>query len=126
MLLALQFFGNRASPCTAPHVHDAHHLRIVVNDEEYAVHVRLPAIAQDAHGLVRIDALRRDRTALRMLSEREDRALEAVEPLGALLRRSTDDPQIQLFELGLRVLRDVNAVCHACGAADRTPAARVS
>ncbi len=39
----------------------------------------------------------------------EDCALEVVEPLGTLLRRTTDNPQVQVFELGFRVLR--NASC---------------
>jgi hypothetical protein len=39
------------------------------------------------------------------------------------MRRSVH-PQVQLFEFDLRVPRDLNAVCHACGAADRTPAAQ--
>lgn len=52
-----------------------------------------------------------------MVIEREDRALETVEPFGALLRRPGDHPEIQLLKLGLGVPRDLNAVCHASGEA---------
>jgi hypothetical protein len=76
--------------------------------------------------VVRIDALGRHRTALRMSVQREHRPLEAAKPRRALLGRALDDPQVQLFELGFRVPREINAVCHACGAADRTLAAQAS
>ena len=53
-----------------------------------------------------------------MLIEGESRSLEAVEPVCTLLRSPFDDPQVQLFKLGFRVPREINAVYHACGAAD--------
>jgi hypothetical protein len=40
------------------------------------------------------------------------------------LRRAVDHPQVKRFEIGCGATRDFNAVCHACGAADRIPAAR--
>ena len=102
----------------------AHHVGIVIDREEDAIRVWLPAVAQYPNWLIRIDGLRCNGTALRVLLEGKNGALETVEPFGALLRRPRHDPEVQLFELRFRVLGDLNAVCHACGAADRALAAQ--
>lgn len=115
-----------AKPRATPYRDHAHDFSAVIDGEEDSIDMRPASVAEHANGKGRIEALRCNWTSLGMLIEGEDDALEAVEPLGALLRCSTDNPQVQFFELGLRVLRDVNAVCHACGAADRTPAAPAS
>jgi hypothetical protein len=75
-------------------VYHAHEPGSVIDGEEDAIDVRLPPVAQYSDWLIRIDALGRDGTALRMLIERENGPLEAVEPLGALLRRPRDDPEV--------------------------------
>ncbi len=53
-----------------------------------------------------------------MFIESENRALKAIEPGCTLLRSPLYDPAVQVFEFTLRVPRDLNAVCHACGEAD--------
>ena len=58
--------------------------------------------------------LGRDRAARRVPIERKSRALQAVEPRRSLLGSPIDDPEVQLFEIGFGVPRDLNAVCHAC------------
>jgi hypothetical protein len=59
-------------------VYHADETSVVINYEEDAVHVRLPPVAQYADWLIRIDALSRDRPALRVLIEGENRPFEAV------------------------------------------------
>ena len=61
-----------------------------------------------------------------MLIERKNGPLEAVEPFGTLVRRPRHDPEVQLFALGFRALRDLNAVCHASDASGQTLAAPAS
>jgi hypothetical protein len=102
---------------------DAHKTSVVIDREEDAVRVRLPPVRQYSDGVIGVDALGRDGTPLRMLVQRQDRPFETVEPPGTLLRRTIDDPEVQFLEIAFRAPRDLNAVCHACGAADRTPAA---
>jgi len=53
-----------------------------------------------------------------MLIEGKNRSLEAVEPGRTLPRSPLGDPQVKLFELGFRIPCEINAVCHAYGAAD--------
>ena len=55
---------------------DAYGAIVVINREEDAVRVRLPAVRQYSDGLIGVDALERDGTLLRMLVEREDCAFE--------------------------------------------------
>ena len=91
--LALQFVKQRRSSRGSPHVYDVHEPGIVVDGEEDAIDVRLPPVTQYPDWLIRIDALRRDGTALRVLFEGKNGPLETVEPLGALLRRPRHDPE---------------------------------
>ena len=101
-LIALQFVRQgRLSP-TTPYVDHAHEPRSVIDGEEHAIDVRLPPVAQYRDWLIRIDALMRNGTALRVLIEGKNGALETVEPSGTLLGRTRHDPQVKLFELGFR------------------------
>jgi len=58
--------------------------------------------------------------------QRLDHSFKTVEPAGALVRRPFDHPQVQVLEIGFRAARNLNAVCHACGAIGQTPAAPAS
>ena len=80
----------------------AYDLPICVDREEDAVRMRLPPIGQDSDRVIGVEALRRDRTPLRVLAERQHRPFETVEPPGTLLRRTIDDPQVQFLEIGFR------------------------
>jgi hypothetical protein len=51
-------------------------------------------------------------------------ARSAIEPPRALLRCPFNHPPIEFLKVGLGTTRDLNAICHACGAADRTLAAQ--
>jgi hypothetical protein len=106
------------SPRAAPYMHHAHDAGAVVDRKEDAVHVRLPPVAEYSNRAARVDALGCHRTPIGMLNEGQNSPLEAVEPGRTLLRSPLDDPQVQLLELGFRVPREINAVCHACDAAD--------
>src|SRR5262249_14862374 len=118
-----QFVRHGRPSCAPPHVHDTHASGEVVDDQENAVDVRLPSVAQYPDGMISVDALGRHGTALRVFVERQHGPFETVEPTGTLLRCPTDDPPVQFLEIGFRAPRYLNAVCHACGAACRTPAA---
>lgn len=107
-------------------MHHADKTSAVINGEEDPVHVRPVPVAQYPDWVIRIDAFRRDRPAPRVLIEGENSPFETVEPFGALLRRSRHDPEVQLFELGFGVPRDLNAVCHASDAGGQTPDAPAS
>ena len=84
-------------PGAAPYMHHAHDAGAMVDGEEDAVYLRLPAVAEHSNRVVWVDALRRDRTPVGMLIGGENRSLEAVEPACNLLRSGFDDPQVQLF-----------------------------
>ena len=118
-LLGVQFAGRRPLPRTTPYMDHAHDSCSVIHGEEDSIHMRPASVAERSNGMVRIEALRRNRTSLGMLIEGEDYALEAVEPLGALLRRPSDDPQVQFLEIAFGTPRDLNAVCHAYGAGEQ-------
>jgi hypothetical protein len=104
---------------------DAYKAIVVIDREEDAVRVRLPAVRQYSDGLIGVDALGRDGTPLRMLVQREDCACETVEPSGALHRRPLDHPQVKFLQVGFRAPRNLNAVCHASGAVVRRLAVQV-
>jgi hypothetical protein len=97
---------------------DTHDCGAVIDGEKDSVRMRSASVAGHTTRMIRIEALRRNGTSLGMLIKGENYALETVEPFVALLRRARHDPEVQLFELGFRVVRDLNAVCHACGGAD--------
>lgn len=84
-LIALQFVRHGRVSCATPYMYHAHEPGGVIDGKEDAIDMRPPPVAQYPHGLIRIDALRRDRTALRVLIEGKNRALQTVEPIGALL-----------------------------------------
>jgi len=107
-----------------PDMQHAHGPRCLIDHEEHAIHVRLSSVEEDANGLCRVDALRCDRTSLRMLVQSENGPLEPIEPSRTLVRRSFDDPEKELFEVSLSSPRDLNAESHACGGADQKLAAR--
>jgi hypothetical protein len=77
----------------------AHDLCRIVDREEDAVGVRLPPVRQYSDRVIRIEALGRDWTALRVLIEGKNGPFETVEPPCTLLRRTIDDPQIQFLEI---------------------------
>ncbi len=113
----LQFRVRRRLPCAAPDVHHQHRLGGIIDAEEDAVDVRLPAVVQHAHRRFGIKVLRGNRASRRVARERQNGPLQTVEPLRALMRGTLDDPEVQLLELGLRVPRDLNAVRCASDAA---------
>lgn len=111
-----QFSRCRRPPRAASHVHYSNDFVLMVDREEDAINMRPSPVAKYAYRVVRVEAFARNRTALRVLVQSQDRLLETVEPRRALLRRAIDQPQVQLFELCFCVSGDVNAVCHAYGA----------
>ena len=113
-----QLVNRWPSPGPTPHMHHADDFGAVVDREEDTVHVRLSAVAENPNRIVRIDALGCNRRPIWMLVQCENRALEAVEPSRTLLRCALDHPEVQFLELGFRVLRKLNAVCHACAAGE--------
>ena len=78
------------------------------------VNVRAAAVVEDSNWLIRVEALRRYPASLWKLLQRKDRPLQTIEPRCALVWRSLDDPEVQLFELSFGVLGELNAVCHVC------------
>ena len=96
---------------------DTHGACSLIDSEEDPIDVRESSVVKDANGTFRVPAFRGDRTSLWLLSEREDGSFKAVEPGGTSVGSVRDDPTIEFLELRLRAGRDVNAVCHACGAA---------
>jgi len=103
-------------PRAPPDVNDANDLGAVVNRKEHAIDVRAPTVVEHANRMIRIETLGCYRAPFWVPIEREDRQFETVEPDRTLLRSPLDDPQVQFFEFGFRAPRDVNAICHACGA----------
>jgi hypothetical protein len=76
--------------------------------------------------MIEIEALGRDGTPFRMPVQRQDRPFETVKSPVTLLRRTIEDPHVQFLEIGFRAPRYLNAVCHACGAAEQTLGAPAS
>ena len=110
-----QFVWSGPLPRAAPHVDHAHDPGAVVDREEDPIDVRPASIAKHANRLIGVDGLRCNRATVWKVVEREDCALEAIEPSRSLLWRAFDDPQVELLEVGFRGPRDFNAVWHACG-----------
>jgi len=104
-------------------MYDANRRVGVIDREEHAVDVWPSPVVKHSNRMGRIETFRSDRASVWVTIERKDRLFEAIEPARATMRRLLDDPVRKLLEVGFGVLRDLNAVSHACGAGDRTPAA---
>lgn len=105
MTAALEVLRRRQLPRTTPHVNDVHHARLVIDGEEHTIDVWLPPVVQHADGRIGVEALWCDRAPFQVVCKRQDDPLETVEPLGALLRRTSHNPEIQVLELSLRDIR---------------------
>ena len=99
---------------SATNVEYIHGAVCAIDPEEHPIHMSGAPIMEYAHRTLRVNTLRRDWTPSRVLIEGENGLLEAIEPRRALVWRSLDDPEIQVFDLGFGVLRQLNAVCHVC------------
>jgi hypothetical protein len=111
-LLAFELTRCRPLPRPTPNVQDEHELGCFIDREEHAVNVRAAAVVEYANRLRRVKALRRYPASFGEALKGENRMFQTVEPHRALVWRSLDDPEVQLFELSFGVLGELNAVCH--------------